>query len=131
IGLLAIQLTYGAFMAGLKAAPYAPTFPTINGEWIPEKLISHSLVNDPINVQFIHRLLAYLLCALVFFWFLYGSRKFGKGQKDWPLGLRWSPLILVLLQIVLGAFTVLSAPRMGTSRFGSYELLAQLHQLVA
>ncbi len=33
IVLMVIQLIYGAFMAGLKAAPFAPTWPTINGEW--------------------------------------------------------------------------------------------------
>jgi len=57
--LLVIQLIYGAFMAGLKAAAYAPTWPTMNGMWIPEGM--SNIFNDPITVQFIHRLLAYLV----------------------------------------------------------------------
>src|ERR1051325_3039431 len=35
IGLLVIQLIYGAFMAGLKAATAAPTWPDINGSYLP------------------------------------------------------------------------------------------------
>src|SRR5690606_16129360 len=34
--LLIIQFIYGAFMAGLKAAPVAPTWPDINGTAIPD-----------------------------------------------------------------------------------------------
>ena len=33
--LLFFQLIYGAFMAGLKAATSAPTWPSINGEYFP------------------------------------------------------------------------------------------------
>src|SRR4030095_3659669 len=35
IGLLLIQLIYGAFMAGLKAAVYAPTWPDIYCSFFP------------------------------------------------------------------------------------------------
>src|SRR6476660_1369115 len=38
IALLTVQLIYGAFMAGLKAATVAPTWPTINGVWWPENV---------------------------------------------------------------------------------------------
>jgi cytochrome c oxidase assembly protein subunit 15 len=43
---------------------------------------------------------------------------------------KW-PLILVLLQVLLGIVTVVSAPNIVFGKFGSYELLAELHQLVA
>src|SRR5665647_2042336 len=33
--ILLVQLIYGAFMAGLHAATAAPTWPQINGQWIP------------------------------------------------------------------------------------------------
>src|SRR5436190_19224707 len=39
-GLLTLQLIYGAFMAGLKAATAAPTWPTINGVWWPDNVSS-------------------------------------------------------------------------------------------
>ena len=130
-GLLSIQLIYGAFMAGLKAAPYAPTFPTINGEWIPSDVLTKSLINDPISVQFIHRQLAYLLGTVIIFWFIFSFRQTRQHAGSLLKSVIWYPLILVLLQITLGIITVLQAPKMGSSRFGSYELLAEAHQLVA
>lgn len=41
---LFIQLTYGAFMAGLKAAMSAATWPTINGMWLPDTLWNNSQI---------------------------------------------------------------------------------------
>src|SRR5690606_3278592 len=59
IALLSVQLVYGAFMAGLKAAMAAPTWPSINGMWLPDSLGTASWSSHPINVHFIHRQLAY------------------------------------------------------------------------
>lgn len=131
ITVLGIQLFYGAFMAGLKAAPYAPTWPDMNGSFAPDTLSSESWVNNPFNVQFIHRLLAYMLTAIAIWWFGV-ARKAAAATGGSLLSRSFSyPFALVLLQVMLGVFTVLLAPKMGTSRFGSYELLAELHQLVA
>jgi len=106
IAVLGVQLLYGAFMAGLKAGVYAPTWPTMNGEWIPSSP-TKNLINDPLNVQFIHRTLAYLLTLLVGAWWwkarsLYAGRWFGVA--------RHFPLVVVLLQVTLGVFTVLYSP---------------------
>jgi heme a synthase len=131
IVLLGVQLVYGAFMAGLKAAPYAPTWPMINGSWVPDTFPGRSWVNDHFNVQFLHRQLAYLLGTLSIFWFGAATRHSRQAGKSLLTRVRIYPLLLVLLQIALGIFTVLLAPKMGSSRFGSYELLAEAHQLVA
>jgi cytochrome c oxidase assembly protein subunit 15 len=90
-----------------------------------------SFINHPINVHFMHRTLAYLLFTLIIFW--YGNVT--KAAKNFPSSLlykvsKW-PFILVLLQVVLGIVTVISAPKIVFGKFGSYELLAELHQLVA
>jgi len=45
IAVLLLQLIYGAFMAGLKAATVAPTWPTINGYWWPQIFIRLVVVN--------------------------------------------------------------------------------------
>jgi cytochrome c oxidase assembly protein subunit 15 len=118
-------------MAGLKAATYAPTWPSINGEWVPDFLLSKSWINNQINVQFIHRTLAYLLGTLLIFWFAAAIRNSKKNPSSFLVKAKWYPLLLVALQITLGVFTVLHAPKMGTSRFGAYEMLAEAHQLVA
>ncbi len=72
--LLTVQLIYGAFMAGLKAATAAPTWPTINGSWLPTNFSRYggrqfnffdSLVNNPLTIHFIHRNLAYLIFIFI------------------------------------------------------------------
>src|SRR5690606_35873038 len=91
-GLLLVQLAYGAFMAGLRAATVAPTWPTINGDWIPSGMMERSWFNHPINVHFIHRGLAYILFVLVLFGFfktwklakLEGATLLRKASQ-WPL----------------------------------------------
>ena len=70
---LFFQLIYGAFMAGLHAAGAAPTWPTINGQWVPDVMNRLSpgwknILDNKITVQFIHRGLAYTLLILVIFW---------------------------------------------------------------
>lgn len=106
--LLFIQLTYGGFMAGLKAASMAPTWPTINGEWFPASLFSMeggvNYFNNPIMVHFIHRGMAYLLTILLLIWFF----KAGKTPASSLIHKRrWLPLVLLLLQVVLGILTVI------------------------
>jgi cytochrome c oxidase assembly protein subunit 15 len=107
--LLVIQLIFGAFMAGLKAANFATTWPLINGEFIPSSLSNDTWMNfthDPLALHFIHRNLAYLLALLIFLWYRKAKQlEGGKYFSAW----RSIPLFLVLVQIVLGVFTVLYA----------------------
>jgi cytochrome c oxidase assembly protein subunit 15 len=107
--LLVIQLIFGAFMAGLKAANFATTWPLINGEFIPSSLSNDTWLNfthDPLALHFIHRNLAYLLALLIFLWYRKAKQlQGGKYFSAW----RSIPLFLVLVQIVLGVFTVLYA----------------------
>jgi heme a synthase len=115
IVLLVIQLIYGAFMAGLKVAAAAPTWPDMNGSWLPYSVrvygsrefpgISY-LFDHPIVIHFVHRNLAYIITALVFVWTwkavrVHGTRIFQKT--------RGVPMILVLFQVVLGIAAVLTA----------------------
>ncbi|MES2702828.1 MAG: COX15/CtaA family protein [Bacteroidota bacterium] len=129
--LLFVQLTYGAFMAGLKAAMSAPTWPDVNGMFVPEGFSTRSYASDKINVQFIHRMLAYTLLIAVIAWFAM-AMKTARANAGSLLGKasRW-PMVLVLLQVVLGIYTVLSATAIVPGKFGRFEVLAELHQLVA
>jgi cytochrome c oxidase assembly protein subunit 15 len=95
-------------MAGLKAATSAPTWPTINGDWIPQmSFAGGAITNNPITVQFIHRTLAYTIAFMIFLWW---SRAL-KAQAG-PLfrNTRIWPPVLVLLQVALGIFTVVYSP---------------------
>jgi cytochrome c oxidase assembly protein subunit 15 len=131
IALLAVQLVYGAFMAGLKAAMSAPTWPSINGMFAPANMLQHSFIADKLNVQFIHRGLAYIIFVTLIFWFVSALR--AARQNNSVLLKRsgkW-PLILVCLQVLLGIITVISAPTIVFGKFGQYQALAEMHQLVA
>ena len=97
-------------MAGNKAAAVAPTWPTINGDWIPAGLAlrTHTLQNfagNKILIHFIHRGLAYLLLLLVLIWSVKAFRI--QGIPGYFRNTRWLPLALVMLQILLGILTVL------------------------
>lgn len=129
--LLSVQLFYGAFMAGLKAAPSVPTWPLMNGDWIPPTFPDASWINNAINVQFIHRQLAYVLFTVVLF--LGGAlyRNAAKGESRLLKRFSVYTVLLVVLQVVLGISTILVAPKMGLQKFGSYEMLAEAHQLIA
>jgi cytochrome c oxidase assembly protein subunit 15 len=137
ITLLLVQLIYGAFMAGLKAAPYAPTWPSINGAFIPDGMSDfhgepmpwyRSIISDPITVHFIHRNLAYLITGLVIFWTFFSMRI---KESSLFAGIRWLPLFWVLLQVGLGIGAVLTSPKAVPHGWGVFEWFAQLHQLVA
>lgn len=129
IALLAVQLVYGAFMAGIKGAMSAPTWPDINGVYLPGTIFSKSWVNDVINIHLIHRTLAYLLFTLLMFW-LGASSRVGKDSARMRKA-RWWPFALVWVQVALGIITVLLAPRIVLGKFGIFETFAELHQLVA
>ncbi len=133
--LLVVQLAYGAFMAGLKAAPAAPTWPDINGSYLPANMGRHAgqehsflsaLVNDRIAVHFIHRNLAYVLTLLVFVLAFVMKAPHPRLRKA-----RWIPVVLVLLQVALGVASVLTSPSKVPQQWGAFEWNAQLHQFVA
>ena len=109
---LLVQLIYGAFMSGLKAATVAPTWPGINGKMIPDQLNNLSpwwknFVENKITIQLIHRSLAYLLMIMVFLWTIKAIR----SKSNYLLNkTKWLPLIFILLQVVLGILTVIRSP---------------------
>jgi cytochrome c oxidase assembly protein subunit 15 len=130
--ILFFQLIYGALMAGHKAANVASTWPTINGEWIPNAMKSKdsfllNAVNNTIWIHFVHRGFAYLLFFSIIFW----SPSLIKlqGNNFWVRA-RVTPLVLVFVQVLLGIFTVLASVHIIPGVWGGFEWLAQLHQLV-
>ncbi len=132
LALLVLQLMYGALMAGHKAAMVAPTWPTINGDYVPSNLFSDpnfllNFIENKILVHFMHRGIAYILLALVIYWTvkLYqinGSSFFNR--------IKIFPLLLVLLQVLLGIASLLYARSIIPGVWGIFEWMAQIHQLV-
>jgi heme a synthase len=126
IVLLILQLFYGAFMAGLKAASAAPTWPTINGDIVPYGMWGKSIFSHPIVVHFIHRNLAYVITALIIIFTIKFKNRIIQTPRFF-----YMPLVLVIVQVVLGIASVLYAGQALRNNMGIFEWNAQLHQLVA
>lgn len=112
LGLLFIQLIYGAFMAGLHTATAAPTWPTINGQWFPDSVDKLSpwwknLTDNKIAIQFIHRGLAYILLAAVITWWVKAKKIHGNLFLSKT---KYIPLALIILQVILGIATLIMSP---------------------
>ena len=110
--ILFIQLIYGAFMAGLHAATAAPTWPKINGQWIPDSINNLSpgwknLIDNKITIQFIHRGIAYILLAAVIIWWIKAKKINGSSLFTKT---KFIPLVLIILQVILGIATVIMSP---------------------
>ncbi len=115
--ILFLQIFLGGIVSGMKAGLAYPTWPDMNGEIIPsalftEKATSVGFVNYNAQdfwgrtfIQFAHRFTAYALVALVAVFF-FKTRNI-TTDKYFKLGLNLFPVV-VLLQAVIGIFTVLN-----------------------
>ena len=132
LALLVLQLMYGALMAGHKAAMVAPTWPTINGDYMPSNLFSDpvfllNFIENKILVHFMHRGIAYVLLVLVIYWTVQLYRINGSSFFN---RIKIFPLLLVLLQVLLGIASLLYARSIIPGVWGIFEWMAQIHQLV-
>lgn len=123
-----VQLVYGGFMAGLRAAITAPTWPDINGYFLPPAFdelspFAKNLVANPLAIHFIHRGTAYLLLLLVAVWW-YKSKNVS-GSKLFSKFRLWLGL-LMFVQVLLGILTVLNA-----TNSARLVWLGVIHQAVA
>ncbi len=128
-----LQLIYGALMAGHKAATAAPTWPDINGHFIPPHMLAApdgilNLLENKITIHFIHRSLAYLVLLLIIIWTIKSYKISGSSlfNKVKPL-----PLFIVCLQVILGILSVITSTHIVPNRWGIFEWMAQWHQLIA
>ena len=116
LGFTFLQMIFAGLIAGMRAGLYYPTWPDMNGEFIPNVLLKatnwnwanminyDSYLFAPAFIQFTHRMLAYLIGGLTIYMFLKLRRKVFETSKKW---LNIS-LILVVVQIILGILTVLN-----------------------
>jgi len=133
IVVLVLQLAFGALMAGHKAASAAPTWPDINGSFVPANMFSSpggllNLIENRITIHFFHRLFAYLLFIFILIW-TWKTIK-ASGSKLFMIT-RWLPFLLVTIQVILGVFSVLTSVQIVPNHWGIFEWLAQFHQLIA
>jgi cytochrome c oxidase assembly protein subunit 15 len=103
---LALQLMFGAYVAGLDAGFAYASWPKMGDEWFPSgtPMLSPwiaNLVDNPIMVQFVHRWLAFAVAALVA---LLAAAAWRAGRRPYAIALGAA----VTVQILLGISTLLS-----------------------
>jgi heme a synthase len=108
--MLAIQIVWGAFVAGLKAGFFSNTFPLMGGRFVPTGWLSlrpvwRNFFENAATVQWTHRVLGtLLLLAVLAFMFL------AKGVADQRSArFAMALLMVVLAQYLLGIATLLLA----------------------
>lgn len=108
-GLFALQVVWGAFVAGLKAGRYHNTFPLMEGRLVPPTLLwldpaILNFVQNPVAVQWVHRVLGTVLGVAVLVFFLRvvrsGADRLSRRLNAWFLS-------LVLAQYLLGVLTLI------------------------
>jgi len=127
--LLLFQLGFGALMAGFKAATVAATWPTINGEWWPlsgNNPTWKDVINNPLLIHFIHRSLAYILLAGICV-FAYQLHQHSVSAP--VASIKLLTVAVVLIQVLLGIFSLLASRGIVPGKWGWFEWLAQMHQL--
>ena len=115
--LLAIQIFAGGVMSGMKAGVMYPTWPDMNGDLIPQVIFNtneYTVENFnyydrnmllPALVHIVHRSIAYI----VFILGLYISFSIIRSSKIYDLRIAsWMLVIMLIVQVVIGIWTVLS-----------------------
>jgi cytochrome c oxidase assembly protein subunit 15 len=128
VPLFFIQLIYGGFMAGLRAAAIAPTWPSINHQMAPNAMWdltpwNLNLINNPLTIHFIHRGFAYTLfiVSILFFVKTKAVATFTAFTK-----FRMAFISLISLQVVLGILTLVNATNKSV-----FVWLGVMHQFTA
>ena len=99
----------GGFVAGTKAGYIINTFPTMNGQWIPQGWLVFepwwmNLFENPVMIQFVHRCIAVLVFLSVVFSFVLAMKQNFKTANSLVV-------IIMVIQVLLGISTlVLKVP---------------------
>jgi len=107
-----VQVLAGALVAGINAGRAYPTWPDMNGEFFPSNALYvpdggavwRAFFENEGMVQFVHRMIAYLLVAFVVFAFI-RSRHSAYGVTRTAF---LAVLCVALLQLALGIVTALT-----------------------
>jgi heme a synthase len=109
--LLALQVVWGAFVAGLRAGKMYNTFPLMGGRLVPREFTAldpawYNFFGNPVTVQWTHRLLGTLLTAATVWLYITVRRSAADARsRNYALAL----LALMAVQYALGIATLLYA----------------------
>ena len=119
--LIFFQIAFGAFVSGMDAGTIYNTWPLMGNSYFPDdnqltNIFTINAFNDPSLVQFFHRNLAYVILFYYLF-LLYKIYRYNLSRYSVQINVIG---ILLLIQIVLGIFTLL---------YGAQIYLASMHQI--
>jgi cytochrome c oxidase assembly protein subunit 15 len=106
---LIIQISWGGFMAGLKAGHVSNTFPLMNGRLIPPGFLTqlepwwYNFVAGTQAVHFIHRWFAFIVLAASIILYVVAKKRAYSPQVQKGLVWMW---VLTALQVTLGVMVV-------------------------
>ena len=136
IAVTIVQMVFAGLMSGMRAGLYYPSWPDMNGEFVPDVLLNSehwnwgNMINydsylfAPAFIQFTHRMLAYILVVITLMLFLKLKNQVVVFSKRW-LNLT---VALVLLQVLLGILTVLNVEGKIPLFYGvSHQLIGLLY----
>lgn len=110
---LAIQIVYGAFVAGLDAGLFYNTWPKMGDEWVATGTFGQTPFyvnfyqsNAISTIQFLHRTIA-IVVAIVVFILWWKARKLELSRVQ--MNLANAMLVMICVQFLLGVFTLLMA----------------------
>lgn len=112
LAVVILQIIYGAFVAGLKAGLFYPTFPKMGTLWIPHTVTDSiqkegimSFFNSPYVVQFVHRWLGILVLLFAGYLFFKSRKLIVRDSIRKSIALI---LCLTLVQVLLGVLTLVN-----------------------
>lgn len=122
--LLSVQIVYGAFMAGTRAGYLFQTFPAMNGAWLAPGWLDMSPVwrNLSQNVAAIHTIHRHFAWVVVLAFGAFVAWALPRARTKAERSLLWLLLGATLVQLALGALTVMSGVQIS---------IAVLHQTLA
>ena len=109
MALVFVQILLGALVAGIDAGRGYIDWPLMNGEFLPSESFDYepfwtNFFENPALVQFIHRMVGYLVAGFAVWTYLAARRAGHAGAKGWAL----LALVVTGLQVVLGVVTVMN-----------------------
>ena len=126
-----MTMTWGAFVAGLRAGLLYNTFPTMGGHWLPPEMLAttpiwRAFFEEPATVQFTHRILA-VLTFVVLLMVVGRAKRFNPPQRLQRLlrGL----FLMAFIQVGLGIATLLTHVKIALAaahQAGAFVLVALL-----
>ena len=106
---IAVQVVFGAFMAGLRAGVLSSTFPDVNGHYLPTLFfrfpsLLDNLMNNPLAVHWTHRALGFFVLAAI----VGTTLPLLLAQTSRVVrAMTWTLLATGILQFILGTATVI------------------------